>query len=298
MAMTTQESITSGQRRKIIQFADDAVEKVLEEMNLEKGDGQLAIERGDVFAAAIRKTTFTTLRSLTNRDQFSTEEVSSTYTYPPGYAIKPITEQMETLVRHFPSLNAEQTRIFIKDELPKLELPEGAEGWFAIPRWQKLGATYGEALQLTLSKLAETRTLYNYREGQIGPDRLRQHERTVRMMSEIEKQQPGDILIVPAQFGLRHRGRSVRRAREVFTSNEFGLGAFACGCMLLTHPEREQKWEQLHVDCSGDEYDPGAGGRFDGAPRFNLNDDGLEFVTGWVDRPGQGFGAVSGFLPQ
>jgi len=47
-----------------------------------------------------------------------------------------------------------------------------------------------------------------------------------------------DILVVPAQFGLRHRGRSVRRVREVMNANEFGLGVFAIGIMLLTHPER------------------------------------------------------------
>ncbi len=33
--------------------------------------------------------------------------------------------------------------------------------------------------------------------------------------------QPGDILIIAAQLGMSHRGRSVRLAREVFVANEW-----------------------------------------------------------------------------
>ncbi|MBU0624750.1 hypothetical protein KKF05_00220 [Patescibacteria group bacterium] len=107
-----------------------------------------------------------------------------------------------------------------------------------------------------------------------------------------------DILVVPAQFGLRHRGRSVRRAREVFMANEFGLGAFAIGIMLLTHPEREVQWEQLHVDCAGDEFAPEAGGGFSGAPLFRFSGGGVGFSARWFDDAYEFCGSASAFLSQ
>jgi hypothetical protein len=96
---------------------------------------------------------------------------------------------------------------------------------------------------------------------------------------------------------MRHRGKSVRRARETFSGNEFGLGAFAMGCMVLFHPEHYVKWEQLHTDCAGDEFDPDADGAFSMAPLFNFGDE-LAFDACDVSGARPYFGSVSGFLPQ
>ena len=118
------------------------------------------------------------------------------------------------------------------------------------------------------------------------------------MLAKFCEQQEGDIIIIPGQFGLRHRGRSVRRARVVFVGNEFGFGSFINGCMLLTHPEREQVWEQLHIDCAGDEFSPGGGGEFVSAPGFDWGGGGLHFGAYWTDNADEQFGSASGFLPQ
>ena len=138
----------------------------------------------------------------------------------------------------------------------------------------------------------------NYRKSKLTTDRLREHARTLHALDVIAEAQQGDILIVPAQFGKLHRGRSVRRAREVMGANEFGLGAFAVGCMALTHPERFVRWEQLHVDCAGDEYAPDADGKFVFAPVFDVHDGELKFDAGWVSRPYDDYGSVSAFFPQ
>ena len=119
------------------------------------------------------------------------------------------------------------------------------------------------------------------------------------MLKILANQQAGhNILIIPVQFGLLHRGQSVRRAREVFQSNEFGLGSFQVGIMLLTHPERLVQWDQLHLDCAGDEYAPGADGVFCHAPLFLFHGGGLGFIAYPCGHAGGGFGSVSGFLPQ
>jgi hypothetical protein len=149
-----------------------------------------------------------------------------------------------------------------------------------------------------LNAIASKRKFHNSREGELGPSYLRQHSHSAAMFEQIGQQQKGDILIVPAQFGMRHRGRSVRRAREVMCANEFGLGAFAVGCMALTHPERYSRWDELDTDCGGDEYTPVAGDDFSGAPVFGFDDGRVRFVTRWFDNARGRFGSASAFLPQ
>lgn len=235
------------------------------------------------------------IRELSVSNQFANEEVKSTFRYPKGYKAKPIMAQTNILRQLFPGIG-------YADEgfASRLSLPQGAEAWFAIPRWEKLAATYNEAVELVLRKIAETRKFTNYREGQLGPDRLRQHARSIEMWAMLgEQQKDYDTLVVPAQFGFMHRGHSVRRAREVFMASEFGLGAFANGIMLLTHPERLVSYDDLWIDCAGDEYDyPGVADRFFNAPYFSFRGGGVRFGTYWVDDARGLCGAASGFALQ
>ncbi|NTU66522.1 MAG: hypothetical protein HGB08_01205 [Candidatus Moranbacteria bacterium] len=224
---------------------------------------------------------------------YADEEVASGYTYPNGYALKSLADQIAMLSNLF-NLDGAKALAYAEN-LPKL--PEGAEGWIAAPKWQAIADTYGKAVEKVLALLGESRKFKNWREGQLDEKYLRQTERTVQMLAKFEQQQEGDIIIIPAQFGLRYRGRSVRRARVVFVGNEFGFGSFINGCMLLTHPEREQTWEQLNIDCAGDEYAPDGNGEFVFAPVFYWNG-GLHFSAGWSSNTGKRFGSASGFLPQ
>ena len=235
--------------------------------------------------------------------QYKDEVVSSDYTYPSEYKPKSIEEKIKAAADIF-GLDPKSALELAKN-LP--ELPNGAEAWFAIPKLEAVAKKhfpsitdpaeqYCEAVNMVLEKLADSRGFYNYRKGQITSAQLRQSARTAEALSEMGGQS-GDILIVAAQFGMRHRGKSVRRARETFSGNEFGLGAFAMGCMALVHPERYVKWEQLHTDCAGDEFAPDADGAFSGAPLFSFGDE-LGFDADDVSGARGYYGSVSGFLPQ
>lgn len=227
---------------------------------------------------------------------FADEEVASEYGYPEGYAVKPVCEQLVELSKHFPELDTSSVLACSKETR---ELPAGAEGWFAVPKWEKVGKTYNDALKTVLTKIAGSRKFYNYRKGNLGPKYLRLSERTSTALEMLGKNQEGDYLLIPAQFGMRHRGRSVRRVRELIgNSSEFGLGSFAVVCMTLAHPEQFIRWEQLHVDCAGDEYAPDADGVFSCAPLFFWSDGEVRFSAYWVDSPSSGPGSASGFLPQ
>jgi len=81
--------------------------------------------------------------------------------------------------------------------------------------------------------------------------------------------------------------------------NQFELGAFTVGIMLLTHPDRLKHCNDLWIDCAGDEFDnPGAHARFARAPCFKFHGGKVEFVTLWAHRAHGNYGSASGFLPQ
>src|SRR3989339_87979 len=306
MSAITQQSATSGQIKQINRFASDAVEKVLTELGLDNPGAQRVIEHGDDFAEAIRTAAITSLKDLSVTDKFKNVEVKSNYTYPKEYkGPKPINDQIKAIAKIF-GLDPSHALEFAKT-LP--ELPNGAEGWFAIPSVDALAAKhfpevtdpiqkYCQAVQLVHTKIADSRSFYNYREGQITPAQLRVHARTAHALDLIAETQKSDSLIVAAHLGMRHRGKSVRRAREVFVANEFGLGSLAVGSIVLTHPKRLLPWQELEMDCSGDEFSPEAAGGFSRSSCFGFSDGGVGFGARFVGGPLYFFGSVSGFLSQ
>lgn len=242
---------------------------------------------------------------LSNTDEFADEEEPSEYGYPSEFTVRPIREQVDALVALFPGLSLGGTMEYLETLPP---VPAGCDGYFAVPKLEVVArlicpeekdpaVQYCRAVEYVLGKLAEARTFKNWRDGEIDKEHLRQHSRTVEMLAKLAESQPGDILIIPGQLGIRHRGKSVRRVRIVFTSNEFGFGAFAVGCILLTNPGRLGTGDELWIDCPGDEWSFEADGRFGKAPIFVFGDElrfGADGVSGALD----GYGSASGFVPQ
>lgn len=225
-------------------------------------------------------------------------EVFSDVVYPDGYSVKPVREQVDILCQHFPDLDP----VFDERVLTQ-PLPPNAEGWFAIPRWERLGTTYNEAVQKMLASIASSRSFKNEREHFLGPEQLCTLPKTANAFRRIGEMQDGrDILIVPCQFGLRHRARTVDFVRDEAMDNaEFGLTTFAVGCMLLTHPEREIGFEQLHPLCTGDEHGPApmCAGNDMVIVFFSFESDGQLQLVLWCDTLNHAYeyaGAATGFL--
>ncbi len=301
--VATVEPATDEQWKQIKRLFEDMAPKVYElvrkRVALDKTYAQVVIKSGGKLQNAAVDAVLAKIESLTVSDQYADEEVASSYTYPPEYTYKPLAEQIAILTKHFPELKVEQTNKWIKTVLPTLTLPAGAEGYFAIPRPDKVAPTYHEALQKVVAIIGSTRKFQNYREGELGPEYVRQCERTTKFLGRIGEQQPGDMLVIPCQFGLKYRGKSTQRSRELMNKlTEFGLGAFQVGCMLLTHPDRAVRTEELDMNCAGDEYSLEADGDFSLSLYFRFYDGQLRFVGYWVGFVDRNCGAVSGFLPQ
>jgi hypothetical protein len=223
--------------------------------------------------------------------KFEDEEVPSNRAYPPTYRLRPVEAQVTELRKLFPALANCQ------EKLGRLPLPEEPEGWFAIPRWQALAPTYNEAVETVLGVLASRRRFSNRIAGRLGEKYLRQTERSTLGEKILADQQSGsDIMVVAAQAGMLHRGSSARRTRMALAGNEFCLGVFAIGCMLLTHPERLSSGDSLMIDCGGDEYSPRADYTFDRVPLFDFDLSGIELSIFYEDRARNLWGTPTGFL--
>lgn len=304
--MTTEKLITSAQTDKVADLGREAVKTAVGKVNPTSSNAQTGIiSAGGEFKNRVEEAVKAIILDMTTPNKYANEVVSSSYTYPNEYKLKPINEQVKTIATIF-GVDPKEALEFIKT-LPTL--PEGAEGWFAIPKVSAIAKKffpaitnsaeqYCEAVKLVYTKLAESRSFTNYRNGEIVPNKLRVHARTAGFLEELENQQQGDILILAVQYGMRHRGKSVRRARETFSGNEFGLTSFALGCMALVHPERYIRWEELDTDCAGDEFAPDAGGVFSGAPIFYFSGVKLEFGTSDVCAANDNYGSASAFAPQ
>lgn len=295
--LTSQEPATEGQVKQLSRVAADAAEKAVKDyVNFSKESAQ-QLHSNPEFATRVREATILILTEMSNPDQFADEEVKSKYGYLSGYdQPKPFAEQNARLKELFPEELGKATfDTAIEGEV----LPPNAEGRFLIPDWRLIAKMYPEAVQKVLDKIKEVRgSLYNYRDGSIDEAHLRQHAKKEEMFRQLAEAQSGhDLRVIAAQFGLRHRGKSVRRARVVMFGGECGLGAFEIGIMLLTHSERLENVDDLWIDCAGDEFSPDGVGDFSKASCFKFCDDRVSFGAYGVCGSGGYFGSASAFPP-
>src|SRR3989338_9381026 len=165
-------------------------EAVYNKSKLDEARAHRLNERGGELQDGIAKL----IAELSN--QYANEEVRSSYAYPKEYkGPKPIIDKIKEIAKIF-DLDPSHAIEFVKN-LPAL--PEGAEGWFAIPSVDPLAKKhfpevtdpvqkYCQAVQLVHAKIAASRSFYNYRDGQLGADHLRQHRKTVKMFQKLGDQ--------------------------------------------------------------------------------------------------------------
>lgn len=165
--------------------------------------------------------------------------------------ITSLKEQVNLLRKLFPGIG------YADEKLAEQNLPPNAEGWFAIPRWEKIASTYGEAVQkvLDLIKQAENGDFHDFCEGKFSAKHLRQSKKTRKAFQRLgNEQKDSDILVFPFHFDQTHK---------VMNANEFGVGAFAIGIMILTN-QRSFLWRGGFsiFKCFGDKMSPYNNGGF------------------------------------
>jgi len=235
---------------------------------------------GDLGADGIAKAL-----ELVRSELYADEEVPSSFGYPEGWGMRQVWAQVSALrIRQFfPCLELPPVTITLLREAPP-----GFDGYLAWPEPSALvpGSEYPyrDALERVLEVLTEYSTFENLLKGPLHPDRLRLLEKTVEGHARAHQRAGGDWCVAPFQSGLRHGGRSVRRARMVFAENEWGAGPYEVACFLLTHPGRLTSDEYLAIDCPGVEHDHDGSGQFLEYLFFASTSRGtLQLITGPAD---------------
>lgn len=162
-------------------------------------------------------------------------------------------------------------------------LPDKAEHYFLIPKWNRVGKTYAEACNTLIAAIKKQRKGKVYQWAEFTDENLKPIERNVPE-------------IVAGQFGELHKGESVKEARAGCALNEVLTGLYETCIMLLTHPDRLEKYKDLWIDCGGDQFKYGS--LFSGSPVVRFGGGGAGFGTRDVDFAYDMYGAGSLFFPQ
>ncbi|MDD4762034.1 MAG: hypothetical protein PHZ25_03380, partial [Candidatus Pacebacteria bacterium] len=164
-------TVMNAQKKKVKWFAENAVDRAIAEGFLDEDSIRNLIEKSDEFQTRIMNN----IKELSVNNRYANEEVRSNYTYPKEYkGPKPIVDQVKAIAKIF-DLNSASALEYAKN-LP--QLPDGAEGWFAIPSVDALAAKhfpevtdpaekYCQAVELVHKKIANSRSFHNYQEGPI-----------------------------------------------------------------------------------------------------------------------------------
>ena len=230
---------------------------------------------------------------------YADERVASSFGYPSGFRFRTPRAQVQSLRELFPQLDASHVKSLVR---AKGTRHAEAEFTPVIPKWQSIAKTYGEALMIVVALLKKLHgdKFNNYRGEKLTDEYLRLTEKTAQAYQQLGASQPGDFLVFDAQFGKRWAGASIRHGRVRYLQEEFGLGPFETGILLLTHPNRITGDNQLYLDCSGVEYRDDPKAVFLLCLPFYWSRVSRQLALDYnrVDAQNKQWGAGSGFLPQ
>jgi len=235
----------------------------------------------------------------------------SEYGYPEGWHLKPLDVQAAILKEYFPGLDTshvhELAGRYMRDG--RLDLPEGMDGLAVIPKLSPIAyhleaprcfgeewPVYNRAMRRLLEVMGKA--IPNFRDlshGQVSKRQLRRDEKTVKSY-EAMSDLPGEVMVLAVQTGLRYRGKSPEYVWDLLEEGEFGLDAFAVGCIILTHPERLVSRDDLAIDCPGSVLYPE--GRMCGVPCWSFHDGEVRFNLHHLDHASAYYGSASTRLPK
>jgi hypothetical protein len=269
---------------------------------------QGVIEAGDLVkmllaAPDLRTVDRGAFRDLLGINPYADEKTEGNYGYPRGYKPLVVRTQRSVLKKYYPDLDASFVDMLVAD---MRTLPEGAEQIQVVPKLSAVarlqgiddpyGKRYGECVEIMLGHIGSTRNFYNYRSGKLTEKHIRLLAKTREWLEKLEAGTPGDFIVIALQVGKRWAGYSVRNGRFQMTALEIPMPSWVVGHHILTHPKREVEWEQLHMDCAGDEYSFDGDGQFGLAPVFSFGDGRLVFGARDVGDALSHCGSVSAFV--
>lgn len=256
-----------------------------------------AIGRGEVDQATI----------AAHGNPYKNERVTPRFFYPEGYKPGSVEEQVAILLGRLDWLDTSH----VANIVAGLGQYDQADGLYVVPKPTVLARKLGVEDPWTnfgllteqgpLAALASQRTFTNYLAGELGSDRYRLADSAKTALQMLEANQPGDLLVFPAQTGQLYAGFSTRNSvweiERSVNPKQWPIPAYCVGWMLYANAHRLSANVHLCIDCPGDEY-RGASGGLDYALDFAFDAGGLHCSYGFVDYAHDYFGGASGFVWQ
>ena len=125
---------TEQQNRLLQEFLGEAIREAYGTAieQLDRHSAQAVLDMGRKLKREVADVVVEVIHRHTVSDKYKDEEVGSNRVYPPAYRVRPVEAQVTEFRKLFPNLGG------CHEKLARKPLPEGAEAWFAIPRWQAL----------------------------------------------------------------------------------------------------------------------------------------------------------------
>lgn len=240
---------------------------------------------------------------------FRDEKKEPTAEYPKNWEPISISEQLEALQGFYPNLDSSHVASIAQN----ISLPEAADAVFVVPKpsiiaakqniEDPFGKDYRRLLEVTvLNHIVKQRNFLYYRGLDVTDDTHRIGQLASDAIRRMEEEQPGDYMVFAAQTGKKWAGTSPSYARWEMEHGvgEFPLPSWCAAHIILTNPARLENYDDLGIDCPGDEY------RFKGSPEIpncfcfyseSFGGGELWFSTTVAQGGRYRFGSASGFLP-
>lgn len=220
-------------------------------------------------------------------------------TYPRGFRPLSIGQQIRTLKRidAFADLDDAWVVHEAQDWYDQLDLPFWVEQPLVYVWHESIGG-YGRAMNLVRSLISHKLGLIDHSKG-FDFWKGKQSSLTQEVERLIKKDQPGDFIVVPSQLGDRWGGYPTEEVRDGYDATEFGHGLIAACCLTLSHPNRFVEWDQLDMDCPGDEFYSDRPGHTHQiySPTVGQRNDKISVGMEWSKTAVGYQGSVTGFLP-
>ncbi len=217
-------------------------------------------------------------------------------------------DQVSFWQRSFPALD--DSHILVLGERLRTRIPavmmSRVECLVAIPKvcsLERFAPTqfqdhaYNRALTLVVARLEKVHaSVYYSPSSKLGSAYSRLSPKTAEAYGVLEKM-PGDFMVFPVQMGRLYKDETVERVRSQYLENEFGLCAYAVGCIVLAHEFLRTRDLRLGIDCPGGEFTSVKNREFDAAMCLMVNADGSIGLDAYrIKAPRLGFGSATGYL--
>lgn len=227
-------------------------------------------------------------------NEFAGEKVKSNNDF--GYDIRTLPGTDEQIVKQRETMELESHVEVIRHTVQEHLHPE-ADGFGAIPSitdlgkiWgidDPLGDGFGQVLDRMLGFMKKRRgdRFVNNRDGELTKDHVRLFWLVREMWQQLEALVPAEegklrFFIIPMNFGKKYQGFSPRNARmDALDIDAMPLDPVSVTALLLSWPERQEKYENSVIDCSGAEYSWDADGEWSDVCDFDFGDSELRFYA-------------------